>query len=180
MENFIIQYLDNDFEMDNTFSSPSSFQVSALSYTPLSLQNKSFEPILPLFHKKEIKNINNNIIKKKPSKFFCKTGFLDIEVGEKYDQELHSYSNTVRGRSLGFYNEYEISQMEKEIELYIKDSKIKKPSKFFCKTGFLDIEIGEQYDQEIHYYCETIRGRSIDFYSELEIIEMENIMKYCK
>ena len=45
--------------------------------------------------------------KEKPSLYFCQTGIL--EPGEKYNQNLHNYSNTVQGRAQGFYTEAELS-----------------------------------------------------------------------
>ena len=45
--------------------------------------------------------------KEKPSLYFCQTGSL--EPSEKYNQNLHNYSNTVQGRAQGFYTEAELS-----------------------------------------------------------------------
>ena len=131
---------------------------------------------------------------KKPSVFYCKTGRLEYR--EKYDQTLSSHSstpefqrnvtpnsstflqnthfiggNTIKSRSLGFYTDEEILEME-------RDPETKKPSKFYCKTGHLDIEIGEQYDPDIHLHKNnTIRNRSLGFYTEIEIIDMQLEMK---
>jgi hypothetical protein len=119
---------------------------------------QSFDSLLPI-HQPIQKPV------KKPSKFFCKTGCLDQY--ERYDQDLHNAGiNTIRSRATGFYTEEEIQEME-------KDFHIKKPSLFYCKTGVLDIEMGEQYDQNIHFYSKTIRGRSQGFYSEEDIQKME-------
>lgn len=51
-------------------------------------------------------------MKSVPSIYFCKTGRL--ETNEKYNQNLHSYSNTIRGRAQNFYTEKEIQKMEEE------------------------------------------------------------------
>lgn len=106
----------------------------------------------------------------KPSKFFCKTGYL--QEGEKYNKNLHNYGITIRIRSHDFYTEEEIIEMETE-------SYKKKPSPFYCKTGYLDIEIGEQFDKELHNLNKiSIRDRALGFYSEIEIIDMQIEMKY--
>lgn len=51
----------------------------------------------------------------KPSIEFCKTGILPKD--EKYNQDIHSYSPTIKGRAELFYTEEEIKKMIKEVEL---------------------------------------------------------------
>ena len=58
--------------------------------------------------------LQNKDKKEKPSVEFCKTGIL-VE-NEKYNQNLHFYSKTIKGRACPFYTEEEIKIMIKEVE----------------------------------------------------------------
>ena len=53
--------------------------------------------------------------KEKPSVEFCKTGIL-VE-NEKFNKNLHSGSETIKGRANTFYTEEEIKKMIKEVEI---------------------------------------------------------------
>ena len=50
-----------------------------------------------------------------------------------------------------------------------------KPSRKFCKHGYLDF--GEKYNQEMHEAGQNIRERCGRFYSEREIQDMESEIK---
>lgn len=57
--------------------------------------------------------LNKSQMQSKPSKRFCKFGFLTSI--EKYNQDLHNYGQTIEERSRNFYTPNEIKKMEDEV-----------------------------------------------------------------
>ena len=85
----------------------------------------------------------------KPSRKFCKHGYLDF--GENYNQDLHQSGENIRKRCDQFYSERELQQMESEItqaECPICMEKIEDSSNcLVCGNG-----------HKFHHFCLTGPG----------------------
>ena len=80
---------------------------------------------------------------RKPSEMFVKYRFLDLDMGEEYNPDIHNMGDTIRERGEQFYNEEDLIRMEEEREAEIVEREGERLNAVrcaICMNFIIDVE----------------------------------------